>query len=32
LTHGPKNKAEVDKYGNMAAEKKILDAVKVLEN
>ena len=31
LTHGPKNKAEVDKYGALAKEKSILDAVSVLK-
>lgn len=30
LTHGEKNKAEVDKYGREALEKTITDAVKVL--
>ncbi len=30
LTHGPKSKAEVDKYGMLAYEKTLLDAVKVL--
>ncbi len=30
LTHGPKDKAEVDKYGKLAFEKTLLDAVKVL--
>lgn len=31
LTHGEKNKAEVDKYGKQAYEKTIADAVSVLE-
>lgn len=31
LTHGEKNKAEVDKYGKEALEKTILDAVSVLK-
>ena len=31
LTHGEKNKAEVDKYGREAYEKTISDAVKVLK-
>ena len=31
LTHGEKNKAEVDKYGKLAYEKTILDAVSVLK-
>ena len=31
LTHGPTNKAEVDKYGQEAKEKTILDAVSVLK-
>ena len=31
LTHGEKNKAEVDKYGNEALEKTISDAVSVLK-
>ena len=31
LTHGEKNKAEVDKYGKEAMEKTILDAVSVLK-
>lgn len=31
LTHGEKNKAEVDKYGREAYEKTILDAVSVLQ-
>jgi iron only hydrogenase large subunit-like protein len=31
LTHGEKNKAEVDKYGREAFEKKISDAVAVLK-
>ncbi|MBQ7793480.1 MAG: 4Fe-4S dicluster domain-containing protein [Clostridia bacterium] len=31
LTHGEKNKAEVDKYGREAMEKSILDAVSVLK-
>ena len=31
LTHGEKNKAEVDKYGREALEKKISDAVSVLK-
>ncbi len=30
LTHGEKNKAEVDKYGRQALEKTITDAIKVL--
>ena len=30
LTHGEKNKAEVDKYGQEAYEKSILDAIKFL--
>ncbi len=30
LTHGPKDKAEVDKYGKLAFEKTLTDAVKVL--
>lgn len=30
LTHGEKNKAEVDKYGNEALEKTITEAIKVL--
>ena len=32
LTHGEKNKAEVDKYGMEAYEKTIQDAIKVLKN
>lgn len=32
LTHGEKNKAEVDKYGRQALEKTISDAVSVLKN
>ena len=32
LTHGEKNKAEVDKYGREALEKTIADAVSVLQN
>ena len=32
LTHGDKNKAEVDKYGREASEKTIADAVSVLRN
>ena len=32
LTHGEKNKAEVDKYGREAFEKTISDAVSVLKN
>ena len=31
LTHGAKNKAEVDKYGMEAYEKKISDAISVLK-
>ena len=31
LTHGEKNKAEVDKYGNEALEKTITDAISVLK-
>ena len=31
LTHGPKNKAEVDKYGKEALEKTITDAVSVMK-
>ena len=31
LTHGEKNKAEVDKYGRQALEKTIADAVSVLK-
>jgi iron only hydrogenase large subunit-like protein len=31
LTHGEKNKAEVDKYGREALEKSILDAISVLK-
>lgn len=31
LTHGEKNKAEVDKYGREALEKTILDAIRVLK-
>ncbi|MFA6866627.1 MAG: 4Fe-4S dicluster domain-containing protein [Clostridia bacterium] len=31
LTHGKKNKAEVDKYGRKALEKNIIDATKVLK-
>ncbi len=31
LTHGPKDKAEVDKYGKLAFEKTLLDSVKVLK-
>ncbi len=31
LTHGEKNKAEVDKYGHEALEKTILDAISVLK-
>ncbi len=31
LTHGPKDKAEVDKYGRLAFEKTLQDAVRVLE-
>ena len=31
LTHGEKNKAKVDKYGNEAFEKTISDAVSVLK-
>ena len=31
LTHGEKNKAEVDKYGREALEKTISDAVAVLK-
>ncbi len=31
LTHGEKNKAEVDKYGREALEKKITDAISVLK-
>ena len=31
LTHGEKNKAEVDKYGQQAHEKTIADAVAVLK-
>ena len=31
LTHGPKDKAEVDKYGREALEKTISDAVSVLK-
>lgn len=30
LTHGPKDKAEVDKYGKLALEKTITDAISVL--
>ena len=32
LTHGEKNKAEVDKYGMQAYEKTISDAVSMLKN
>ena len=32
LTHGSKSKSEVDKYGNLAMEKTITDAVSVLKN
>ena len=32
LTHGEKNKAEVDKYGREALEKTITDAVSLLPN
>ena len=32
LTHGEKNKAEVDKYGREAFEKTISDAVSVLKH
>ena len=32
LTHGEKNKAEVDKYGHEAYEKTISDAISVLQN
>lgn len=31
LTHGPKNKTEVDKYGKEASEKTIIDAISDLE-
>ena len=31
LTHGEKNKAEVDKYGREALEKNITDAISVLK-
>ena len=31
LTHGEKNKSEVDKYGMEAYEKKISDAISVLK-
>jgi iron only hydrogenase large subunit-like protein len=31
LTHGEKNKMEVDKYGKLAYEKSIKDAVSVLQ-
>ena len=31
LTHGEKNKAEVDKYGKQAMEKTILDAISVTD-
>ena len=31
LTHGAKNKAEVDKYGREALEKNISDAISVLK-
>ena len=31
LTHGPKNKGAVDKYGKLAMEKKIQDAISVYE-
>ncbi len=31
LTHGPKDKAQVDQYGKEALETKILDAVKMME-
>jgi iron only hydrogenase large subunit-like protein len=31
LTHGEKNKAEVDKYGMEAHEKTILDAISMLK-
>ncbi len=31
LTHGEKNKAEVDKYGKEAYEKTISDAVSILK-
>ena len=31
LTHGPKDKAEVDKYGREAFEKTISDAISVLK-
>ena len=30
LTHGPKNKTEVDNYGKQAMEKTITDAITVL--
>lgn len=31
LTHGEKNKADVDKYGKLAMEKTILDAISVTD-
>ena len=31
LTHGEKNKADVDKYGKQAMEKTILDAISVTD-
>ncbi len=31
LTHGPKEKADVDKYGRLALEKKIKDAVVIFD-
>ena len=31
LTHGAKNKAEVDKYGREAMEKNIKDAISIME-
>ena len=31
LTHGPKEKAEVDKYGRLALEKKLKDSVIVFD-
>ena len=32
LTHGEKNKADVDKHGKEAADKNIKDALETLEN
>ena len=31
LTHGPKTKSDVDKYGEEAMEKSILDAISMLK-